>query len=138
MTKSYSELIKIPTFKERYEYLRTGQIVGDPTFGSHRYLNQNFYRSPEWKAFRSRIIVRDNGCDLAHPDFKIHGQQAYIHHLNPITIEDILEHRKCVLDPENVITTTFLTHQAIHYGSDTLLPSLPVERLPNDTCPWRA
>ena len=83
-------------------------------------------------------MVRDNGCDLAHPDFEIHGQQAYIHHLNPITIEDILEHRKCVLDPENVITTTFLTHQAIHYGSDSLLPSLPVTRTLNDTCPWRA
>ena len=138
MAKTYSELIKLPTFKERYEYLKTGQTVGDSTFGSHRYLNQSFYRSPEWKSFRSRIIVRDNGCDLAHPDFEIHGQQAYIHHLNPITIEDILEHRKCVLDPENVITTTFLTHQAIHYGSDSLLPSLPVARLPNDTCPWRA
>lgn len=138
MIRTYSELIKLPTFKERYEYLRTAQAIGENTFGSHRYLNQNFYRSPEWKMLRSRIIVRDNGCDLAHPDFEIHGQQAYIHHLNPITIEDILEHRKCVLDPENVITTTFLTHQAIHYGTDSLLPSLPIERLPNDTCPWRA
>lgn len=137
MTKSYHELITIPSFEERFEYLRLRQGVAEQTFGSHRYLNQTFYRSPEWKKFKSSIILRDNGCDLAHPDFQINGQAAYIHHINPITIEDILEHRSCVFDPDNVITTVFLTHQAIHYGDKSLLPSLPIERTPNDTCPWR-
>ena len=137
MSKSYSELILLPTFSERYEYLRIKQAIGEATFGDYRYLNQNFYRSQEWKSFRSMIILRDNGCDLAHPDFSINGQAAYIHHINPITIDDILEHRSCLLDPENAITTTFLTHQAIHYGNDSMLSIVPVERKPNDTCPWR-
>lgn len=137
MTRSYSELISIPSFDGRFEYLRLKQGVGDATFGSHRYLNQNFYRSPEWKQFRNKIILRDNACDLAHPDFEINSQPIYIHHINPITIDDILEHRSCVFDPENAVSTVFLTHQAIHYGDKSLLPSLPIERSPNDTCPWR-
>ena len=135
--RTYDELLNLKTFKDRFDYLRLCQGVADATFGSHRYLNQTFYRSQEWKTFRNHIILRDNGCDLAHPDFEIHGQPVYIHHLNPITVDDILEHRSCVLDPQNAITTTFITHQAIHYGDASLLPSLPVDRKPNDTCPWR-
>ena len=137
MIKTYSELIKLPTFNERYEYLRIRQAVGEATFGKYRYLNQNFYRSSEWKMFKSQIIVRDNGCDLACPGLEIIGEQAYIHHINPITIEDILEQNPCILDPENVITTTFSTHQAIHYNAALASDSMPIERTPNDTCPWR-
>ena len=135
--RTYDELLNLKTFKDRFNYLRLQQGVADATFGSHRYLNQSFYRSQEWKTFRNQIILRDNGCDLAHPDFEIHGQPVYIHHLNPITVDDILEHRSCVLDPQNAITTTFITHQAIHYGDASLLMTLPVDRKPNDTCPWR-
>ena len=135
--RTYSELITIPSFIERYRYLKLNNKVGEETFGFDRYINQNFYRLPEWKEIRNYVIVRDNGCDLAHPDFEIHGQPVYIHHLNPITVDDILEHRSCVLDPQNAITTTFITHQAIHYGDASLLMTLPVDRKPNDTCPWR-
>ena len=138
MKKCYSELIKLPTFYERYEYLRIKQAVGEATFGEYRYLNQNFYRSPEWKQFKAQIIVRDNGCDLGCLGLEIIDEQAYIHHINPITIEDILEHRPCILDPENAITTTFSTHQAIHYNAAPPFVSMIVERKPNDTCPWRA
>lgn len=137
MYRTYSELIAIPSFEERYRYLQLNGRVGSATFGSHRRLNQILYRMQEWKSLRNNIIIRDQGCDLAHPDFEISGQPAFIHHINPITIDDILEHRSCVFDPENLITTTFNTHQAIHYGSDDLLIKLPQERRPNDTCPWK-
>lgn len=135
--KTYSELIAIPTYIERYRYLRIGGRVGHQTFGIYRRLNQVFYRSREWLQFRNRIIVRDMGCDLAFQGLDIHGAIA-IHHLNPVSVDDIVEHRPCLLDPENVICCTFNTHQAIHYGDESLLPiDLFVERSPNDTCPWK-
>lgn len=137
MYRTYSELIEIPTFEDRFRYLRLNGRVGSATFGSHRHLNQMLYRMPEWKSTRSKVIIRDQGCDLAHPDFEISGQPAFIHHINPITIDDILEHRFCVFDPNNLITTTFNTHQAIHYGDDGLLLLPSPERHPNDTCPWK-
>lgn len=135
--KSYSELIQIPSFKDRFEYLKLNSLVGEATFSSHRYLNQRFYRSDKWLRFRNQVIIRDAGCDLAHPDFEIpRYAKLIIHHLNPITIEDVLNESKALLDFENVICTTFKTHQAIHYGDESLL-ALFEERKPNDTCPWR-
>lgn len=135
--KSYRELIEIPTFHDRYEYLKLSGQVGDVTFGSRRSLNQMLYKYPEWRRIRNKVIERDKACDLAHPDFEINNQPAYIHHINPITIKDILNRDPKVLDMNNLITTTFDTHQAIHYGSERMLPKLPIERRPNDTCPWR-
>lgn len=137
MIKTYHELITLPTFEERFEYLKLGSRVADPTFGSHRYLNQLLYRSPIWKHVRNEIIIRDNACDLAHPDYDLGSQSAYIHHINPITIEDIMAERSIVFDHDNLITCSFQTHNAIHYGNKDGLPSLPTERRPNDTCPWR-
>ena len=145
--RTYSELITIPTFEERYEYLRLDGKVGKETFGYDRYLNQVLYNSPEWRRFRDEIIVRDNGCDLAHEDYeikswidengKIKHQLIIIHHINPITIEDIKNRNPMIFDPENVITTTLNTHNAIHYGDKSLLLTGPIERTRNDTCPWR-
>lgn len=134
--KTYSELITISSFEERFEYLSLSGIVGDITFGGHRYLNQKLYQSPEWKCIKSKVILRDNGCDLAHEDYPIEGH-IYIHHINPISIEDILERRSCVFDLENLISTSSITHNAIHYGSEELLPRGPIVRTKNDTCPWR-
>lgn len=136
MNKSYHECIALSSFEERYEYLRLGAAVGDMTFGGHRQLNQLLYRMPEWKRTRRDVIIRDNGCDLAHPDFEL-NQAAYIHHINPITIEDILNRNPIIFDPDNLIVCSFNTHQAIHYGDAGLLPKLPIERRPDDTCPWR-
>jgi hypothetical protein len=138
LDKSYSTLITIPDYYQRFNYLKLNGEVGFQTFGSHRYLNQAFYNSAEWKEFRRRIILRDNGNDLAHTDVPIQGQ-IYIHHLNPISIEDILQKRlDILLNPENVVCVSYNTHQAIHYGSiDLLGPITLVERRPNDTCPWK-
>ena len=138
MTRYYEELIALPTFEERFEYLKIKGRVGEATFGSHRYLNQLLYKMSEWRSVRNKVIVRDKACDLAHPDYDLGSQPAYIHHLNPITIEDILEHRRIVFDPNNLITTSFITHQAIHYSDKDLLPMIPTDRKPNDTCPWKA
>jgi len=136
--KCYSELIKIPTFEERFEYLKLDGAVGDFTFNGKRQLNQVLYRSPEWKSFRREIAIRDDGCDLAHPDHRVYGNtRLIIHHINPLTIEDILERRPCVFDKENVILTTHNTHEAIHYSNADILFTEPIERKPNDTCPWR-
>lgn len=135
--KTYSELIKLPTFKERFEYLKLGGRVGEDTFGYDRYLNQIFYKSDEWLAVRSYVITRDNGCDLGIPEHEIRGNRIIIHHLNPITKEDILNRSEKLLDPENLITTIKSTHDAIHYGSDNILYEEPIERSKNDTCPWR-
>lgn len=137
MKKTYTELIQLPTFEERFEYLRLNGAVSDLTFGSYRQLNQALYRSNEWKSFRRQILIRDNACDLAVEGFEIIGNRAIIHHLNPITKRDILDRNPCLFDPENVITTTHNTHQAIHYGGASILPKAPVERRPGDTCPWR-
>lgn len=134
--RRYSELIRIPTFEERFEYLRLDGQVGADTFGSDRYLNQIFYKSPEWKKIRDEIIIRDQCCDLAMPGYDIHGP-VLIHHLNPITKEDILSRTDLLLNPEYLVCTIQSTHNAIHYGDVNLLITNPVERKPNDTCPWK-
>jgi len=138
MMKSYSELILLPTFKERFEYLKLcdGKI-GAETFGGSRYLNQVFYNSDEWKNLRHRVIVRDNGCDLGMDGYDILGK-AIIHHINPVTKEQLLNRDPVIFSMENLITTTFETHNAIHYGDVNSLTSRDViERSVNDTCPWR-
>ena len=136
LTKSYSELISIPTFVERFRYLRVHAAIGHTTFDDVRWLNQAFYHSLEWRQFRNYIAQRDNFCDLACPDREIHDR-IVIHHINPITIEDLENHNPIVLDPENVITTVDLTHKAIHYSDESILTLDPVIRSPFDTCPWR-
>lgn len=134
--KTYSELIEIPTFEERYEYLKLTGKVGEETFGFDRYLNQVFYRSKEWRDIRDYVINRDNGCDLAMEGHEIFGR-VLIHHMNPIRKEDILRRSDFLLNPEYLITTVKLTHDAIHYGDKDLLIVAPIERTKNDTCPWR-
>ena len=134
--RTYSELKKLTTFEERFEYLRLKGEVGKDTFGFDRYLNQIFYKSPEWKSVRDFVIVRDNGCDLGLDGYEIHGQ-ILIHHMNPISREDILSHSEILLDPEYLISTVLRTHNAIHYGDKSLLSTAPIERRKNDTCPWR-
>lgn len=134
--RTYSELITFPTFEERYRYLRIGGKVGEDTFGFDRYLNQLFYKSDEWRAIRDYVIVRDNGCDLAISDREIYGR-ILIHHMNPITKEDILRRSDFLLNPEYLITTVKNTHDAIHYGDEGLLITAPIERTKNDTCPWK-
>jgi hypothetical protein len=134
--KTYSELIKLPTFEERYRYLRLSGRVGKDTFGFDRYMNQNFYRSREWKRIRDEVIVRDNGCDLGIEDRIIHGK-ILIHHMNPITDRDIFDLTEFLLDPEYLICVTHTTHNAIHYGDEDLLITNPVVRTRNDTCPWK-
>ena len=134
--RSYSELIHIPTFEERFEYLKLSGAVGKETFGFDRYLNQVFYRSKEWKRVRDLVIVRDNGCDLGIEDREICGR-IYIHHMNPISLSDIERKSESILNPEYLICVTHNTHNAIHYGDSSLLVTTPIERTPNDTCPWR-
>lgn len=134
--RRYSELIQIPTFEERFEYLRLDGQVGADTFGSDRYLNQIFYKSPEWKKIRDEIIIRDQCCDLAMLGYDIHGP-VLIHHLNPITKADILSRTDLLLNPEYLVCTIQSTHNAIHYGDVNLLITNPIERKPNDTCPWK-
>ena len=134
--KTYSELIQLDSFEERYRYLRLDGEVGKETFGFDRYFNQIFYKSPEWKAIRDTIIIRDNGCDLAIPGYEIRGR-ILIHHMNQITKRDILERSDLLLNPEYLICVTKRTHDAIHYGDENLLMTGPVERTRNDTCPWR-
>lgn len=134
--RTYSELITLPTFEERYEYLRIGGKVGEETFGFDRYLNQAFYKSKEWLAIRDEVIVRDNGCDLGVEGREINGK-ILIHHMNPITVKDILDRSDFLLNPEYLISTIKNTHDAIHYGDDSLLIKDPIERRKNDTCPWR-
>lgn len=134
--KRYSELIELPTFQERFEYLKLNGRVGDLTFNGHRYLNQMLYRSSEWKSIRRRAIIRDGGCDLAMEGYEIFGN-ILIHHLNPISIEDVIERRPCIFDLENLICTSMNTHNAIHYGDGELLSKEFVVRTENDTCLWR-
>lgn len=136
MIRTYSELIKLPTFKERFEYLSLKGCVGKETFGWERYINQAFYRSKEWKDVRNFVIVRDCGCDLGISGREI-SDRILIHHMNPILPKDIVLSNDFILDPEYLICTTHNTHEAIHYGSEDLLISEPVERTPNDTCPWK-
>lgn len=134
MYKSYSELIKIKKFDDRLRYLTLKGKIGEQTFGGHRLLNQTLYKSYEWKSIRKKIILRDNGCDLAHDDYPI-GGHIYIHHLNPITIEDILNRKANIFDEENLVAVSFKTHNAIHYGVEELIPR-SLERKRNDTCLW--
>ena len=135
MTKTYLELCQLPTFEERFEYLKLDGIVGDCTFGSRRYLNQMLYKSAEWKELRDKVIIRDNGCDLGIQDRTIFGK-VLIHHINPITIEDVLNRNPIVFDLNNLICVSHMTHQAIHYGDSNLLLKDPIQRTKNDTCPW--
>lgn len=134
--KRYSELISLPTFEERYNYLRVQGRVGAETFGSDRYLNQRFYKSDEWIELRDFIIDRDNGCDLGIAGRDIYGL-IIIHHIMPISKYDIINRTRLLLDPENLICVSDNTHKAIHYGDDMLLIKDPVIRTPFDTCPWR-
>lgn len=134
--RTYSELITIPTFEERFEYLRLDGRVGEETFGFDRYLNQVFYKSKEWLQIRDYVITRDNGCDLGIEGHEIYGK-VLVHHMNPISKEDILRRSDWLLNPEYLISTIKNTHDAIHYGDASLLITAPIERKPNDTCPWR-
>ena len=134
--RTYSELIQLPTFEERFRYLRLKGSVGKETFGFDRYLNQNFYRSSAWKRVRDQVIVRDNGCDLGIDDRIIYGK-ILIHHMNPINDEDILNMTDILLNPEYLICVTLDTHNAIHYGDEDFLIKEPVVRFKNDTCPWK-
>ena len=136
MMKTYSELILLPTFAERFQYLKLKGAVGKETFGKSRYLNQLLYRSPEWKKVRRDVIIRDGGCDLGVADCPIDGR-VYIHHMNPITEDDILNRNPKIFDPDNLISVSFRTHQAIHYGSDKMMKELEfIERTPGDTKLW--
>lgn len=135
--RSYSELVKIDSFDERIDYLRTSQIIGDQTFGGHRLLNQRLYESYEWKKVRNQAILRDDGFDLAHEYFPIKGQ-VYVHHINPITIEDLLQNNPIVFDLENLICCSMQTHNEIHYGRQHERETrLWKPRQSNDTCLWR-
>ena len=136
MLRTYSELIKIPTFMERFRYLKLNGRVGEDTFGFDRYLNQEFYRSYEWRRLRNEIIVRDCGCDLGIEDREIFDR-VFIHHMNPIGAEDILQHSDLLLNPEFLICTSKLTHDAIHYGDEQILYQEPITRTKGDTCPWK-
>ena len=135
--RTYSELIQLDTFEERFRYLKLDGTVGESTFGTDRYINQMFYNSDEWKELRRKIIIRDNGCDLGVEGFDIHSK-IYIHHMNPISVDDILQHSTYLINQEYLICTKLSTHNAIHYGDESILKTLQViERRPNDTCPWR-
>ena len=136
MIRTYSELSRLKTFKERYEYLQLDGVVGENTFGFDRYLNQAFYKSKEWKDIRRIVIIRDNGCDLGVEGYEIHTN-IIIHHMNPIRQDDILSRTDLLMNPEYLITTTLNTHNAIHYGTEKLLATAPISRSKNDTCPWK-
>ena len=136
MIRTFSELSNLKTFEERYEYLKLGNIVGDSTFGFDRYINQILYKSSRWKKTRDSVIIRDNGCDLG-----IDGREIYdkilVHHMNPISVEDVTLERDYIFDPEFLISTSTNTHNAIHYGNQQTLIKMPIERRKNDTCPWK-
>lgn len=137
MIRTYSELCKIKTFEGRFRYLKLDGLVGKETFGFDRYLNQIFYNSPEYRKIRQEVILRDNGCDLAFKNYEIAGK-IFVHHMNPISKEDILERSDFALNPEYLVCVSHLTHNAIHYGDETLLPKTElIERKPNDQAPWR-
>lgn len=136
MIKTYSELITLPAFKERFQYLKLDGVVGEETFGFDRYLNQIFYQSYEWRKIRDLVIIRDNGCDLGIEGREIRGK-ILIHHMNPISKSDILNRSEFLLNPEYLICTYKNTHDAIHYGDESILYQEPIERTKYDTCPWR-
>lgn len=134
--RTYNELMLLPTFEERFEYLKLSGRVGEETFGFDRWLNQKFYRSTEWKHIRDQVIIRDNGCDLGIEGREIYGK-ILIHHMNPISKKDILERTDLLLNPMYLISVTKQTHDAIHYSDDSILMKDPIVRSKNDTCPWR-
>ena len=134
--KTYTEMLSFDSFKDRFEYLKLSGRVGEDTFGFDRYLNQAFYRSYEWKKIRREIILRDLSCDLAHSDYEILGP-VYIHHINPITKQDVLDRAPILFDFNNLVCVSYDTHQALHYGDESLLCQELVIRRPNDTCLWR-
>lgn len=136
--RTYTELSKLKTFKERFDYLKLGGKIGEETFGFDRYINQKFYKMPEYRAARDYVIARDLGCDLGVKGYDFaEDENIIVHHMNPITVEDIINRSEFALDPEYMISTRLLTHNAIHYGDETLLTNEPVVRTKNDTCPWR-
>lgn len=135
--RTYSELSQLKTFEERFEYLRLNGQVGKDTFGFDRIFNQKFYKSPEWLRVRDIVMIRDNGCDLGVEGYEIRGQRILIHHMNPFSLEDLEQRADILLNPEYLITTVHQTHNAIHYGDVNLLARSPIERRPNDTCPWK-
>lgn len=134
--KTYSQMCKFATFEERFEYLKIGGEVGIETFGFERYLNQSFYHSVEWRNIRDKIILRDNGCDLGMEGYEV-SDRAIIHHINPISKYDIVNHTDILLNPEYLVLVSKRTHDAIHYSDESLLHEAFVERTKNDTCPWR-
>ena len=134
--RTYSELVRLLTFEERFRYLRLDGVVGRETFGFDRYLNQRFYSSAEWKRIRRDVIIRDNGCDLGVPERTI-GGRILIHHMKHVTRKDIIRASELLMDPEFLICVSHETHNAIHYGDESLLMAVPPERKPNDTCPWK-
>ncbi len=136
LLKSYRNLILLPTILDRFEYLRIKANVGDSTFGFDRFINQDFYQSREWRQVRMKVIARDEGCDLGVPEYPI-GGKVIIHHINPITAEDIENASELLFDLDNLICVSESTHNAIHFGDETLLPAEPIIRMPGDTCPWR-
>ena len=136
MTRTYEELLTLPTYEERFDYCNLVGRVGEETYGCDRWINQVFYRSEEWRRFRRQIVLRDNGCEFALPGFEV-AQFGTIHHLNPITKQDILDRRPCVFDPNNVVLVAQDTHKYLHYGWGPAPQKTVIERRPNDTCPWR-
>ena len=136
MIRCYSELSALQTFEERFRYLQLKGVVGQDTFGFDRVLNQRFYRSQRWRSVRDQVIIRDNGCDLGVDGYALYGK-ILIHHMNPISPEDIERQSDNLLNPEYLICVSHATHNAIHYGDETLLMPVPVERSRNDTCPWK-
>ena len=137
--KRYSELIRLNSIEDRFNYLKIAASVGESTFGFSRYLNQALYRSKEWKDFKRKMVLRDNACDMALEGWDIpSGAILVLHHINPLTIEDIENRSDALFDPENVVCVSDRTHRAIHYGDISLINTLPITRRPNDTCPWKA
>lgn len=135
MNRTYSELVKLPTFEERFEYLKLDGAVGSSTFGFDRYINQSFYMSQFWQDVRRDVIIRDNGCDLGIPGYEIHLGPV-VHHMNPMSMEDILHKETWILDPEFLILTSHRTHNDIHFGSGSSYPKVVTERTPRDTKLW--
>ena len=136
MIRCYTDLIQLKSFLDRYNYLKLKGQVGVDTFGLDRYLNQTLYRSSKWRRARDKVLIRDNGCDLGLDDYSIFDK-VIVHHMNPLTLEDIEDDVDEIYDPEFLICCSFTTHNAIHYGDERLLPKLPVDRKPGDTCPWK-
>lgn len=134
--KSYTELSKLKTFNDRFNYLKLDGVVGEETFGYDRILNQVLYKSAKWRKVRDKVLIRDNGNDLGIEGYQINGR-TIIHHMNPITVDDVLKEREWIFDPEYLITVSDLTHKAIHYSNENILPKEPIERTQNDTCLWK-